>query len=421
MNYLDLQMELTEEDKNLKQTAHEFARDVMRPIARQLDSMSAEEVVADGSPMWDFLKQAYERGYHTIGLPEEMGGIQLTPLQNHIFQEEMGWGSFGLGVLLLVARLPFGPLARLAQFTGNMELVDLYVKPFCECKDGSIRGCLAVTEPDHGSDIIGGGRNEDYFKDPGIRSNVKARLEGDQWVLTGQKSAWVSGGTIATHALLMAEVDPSMGLSGRGIFACPLNIEGVTKGRPLEKIGQRDLNQGEIFFDDARIPTNHLIMGPVREGQGGGGGVGIAGTTDTVMGNLATGLARAAFEEAFGYARVRVQGGKPIIEHNSIRQRLFEMFAKVEACRSFSRAVHLYGSVVPLPEYGDASQILCTQLAYEVADEAVQILGGNGLAREYLPEKLYRDARATLIEHGNNEILAANGGKNLNDLYPRAR
>lgn len=419
MNYLDLHLDLSDEDINLKKTVHEFARDVMRPIGKQLDAMSAAEVIADGSPLWDFFRQAYERGYHTIGMPEEMGGTVLTPLQSHIFHEELGWGSFGLGILLLVARLPFGPLARIAMITGNTELADLFVKPFCQCRDGSIRGCLAVTEPDHGSDIIGG-RGEPFFTDPTFRGNVKARLEGDHWVLNGQKAAWVSGGTIATHALLFAEVDPSMGLSGFGVFACPLNIEGVTRGKPLEKIGQRDLNQGELFFDDARIPQNHLIAGPVREPQAGGGGI-IAGSTDTAMGNLATGLARAAFEEAFAYCKVRVQGGKPIIEHNSIRQRLFEMFAKVEASRSFSRAVQLYGSAVPLPEYGDAAQIFCTQMAYEVAHEAVQILGGNGLAREYLVEKLFRDARATLIEHGNNEILASNGGKRLQEFFPRTR
>ena len=190
----------------------------------------------------------------------------------------------------------------------------------------------------------------------------------------------------------------------------------------MEKMGQRDLNQGEIYFDNVRIPQKYLLFGPdmymfLHEA--------VLAAANASMGNTATGLARAAFEEALTYAKVRVQGGKPIIEHNSVRQRLAEMFAKVESCRALSRAVRLYNAAPPngvsLLEYSVASKITCTQNAFEIANEAIQLFGGNGMCREYLPEKLFRDARATLIEDGNNEILAMGAGRLLAQHYPRPR
>jgi len=420
MDYLDLDLHLTEDDMAVKRAAQKFAEKIMRPIARELDTMTAEQVIAKGSPLWDFLKAAFEQGYHCSGMPVEYGGAGLTPLQSYIVHEELGWGSFGLAVQLGVIGMPFALILGKAMLTGENELVDKFLKPFCQCKDASMRGCWAITEVEHGSDLIG--CENELFCDPKIRWSVQAKLDGEEWVLNGQKSAWVSGGTIANYALLFAGIDPLQGMSGGGIFFCPLEIPGVTKGKPLEKMGQRDLNQGEIFFDNARIPKNYLLFGTdmymfLHEAILAGANAG--------MGTMATGLARAAFEEALSYTKVRIQGGRTIIEHNSVRQRLAQMFAKVEACRSLSRAVSMYNAAPPnglrLLEYSVASKITCTQYAFENANETIQLFGGNGMCREYLPEKLFRDARATLIEDGNNEILAMGAGRLIAQHYPRMR
>ena len=108
MEYLDIQfMNLTEDDIALKKAAHKFAEEVMRPVAKELDTMSAADVVADGSPLWLFLKKAYELGYHKTLLPEYYGGLGLSPLQIHIVFEELAWGSFGLSIQLGVIAFPF--------------------------------------------------------------------------------------------------------------------------------------------------------------------------------------------------------------------------------------------------------------------------------------------------------------------------
>ncbi|MCX5852863.1 MAG: acyl-CoA/acyl-ACP dehydrogenase [Deltaproteobacteria bacterium] len=410
MDYLDISLQLSEDDIAIKNAAHEFAEEIMRPAAKALDEMSAEDGVAKKSPLWPFLKKSYELGYHRILLPEAYGGLSLSPLQLNLVLEEWGWGSMGLGVLLGVAAFPFFAIA----LTGDDELIEKYVIPFCECTDGSIRGCWCGTEPEHGSDIL---YFDDFFKNPKIKGNVQARLKGDSWIINGQKSAWVSGGTIATHGLTFLQVDPSKGMAGGGVCVVPLD-KGVSRGKPLEKIGQRDLNQSEVFFDDTKIPANHMITEPDYYPEMVDL---ILGAANAAMSALATGVARAAFEEALVYARERVQGGVPITKHTSVRQRLFDMFAKVEACRALSRAVFNFNFNVspPVTEYSIAAKTRCTQTCFEVTHEAIQILGGNGLAREYLVEKIFRDARASLVEDGLNEMLAAAGGLTITETYPR--
>jgi acyl-CoA dehydrogenase len=412
MRYFDINLNLTKEDILLRRTAREFAQKVLRPASRELDAMTAEQAVADGSPLWGFLKQAYELDLHKILLPAYYGGEGLSPLQVHLVMEELGWGGFGLALQLTVVCFPF----YLACMTGDDELIDTFVTPFCECRDGSIRGCWGITEPDHGSDVIAVG--EEYFSSNKMRGSTQARLDGNEWVISGQKSAWVSGGTIATHCLLHVQIDPSKGFAGNGICIIPLDRRGVTKGKPLEKIGQRDLNQGELYFDEVRIPKGWMLADPdfyVPFLDM------ILASANLCMASWSTGLARAAFEEALTYSKQRIQGGRPLIEHYAMKQRVFDLFARTESCRAISRAAMNLNFNISPPhvEYSLWAKTQCTEMAFRNTHEAIQIWGGNGLTKEYILEKLFRDARATLIEDGNNETLARHGGHILGEKYPR--
>ncbi|MBC2715648.1 MAG: acyl-CoA/acyl-ACP dehydrogenase [Desulfobacteraceae bacterium] len=412
MNYLDLDINLNEDDIALRQSAHRFAKEVMRPIAKELDEMTPEQVIAKDSPFWTFMKKAYELGYHKIYIPDTYGGLDLTPLQQAIIMEELAWGSVGLTVGLGVA----GFFAFGGTLTGEDYLVDNFVTPFCECTDASIVGCWGITEPDHGSDTVMPGHP--IFSDPNIKGQCRAKLDGDEYVINGQKAAWVSMGTVATHCFLFCQMDPSMGFAGSGIFTIPLDLPGVSKGAPLNKIGQRDLNQGEIFFDNVRVPKDCLIVGPEAYE------VFLETTlslTTASMGLYSIGIARAAMEEALEYAKNRIQGGKPLIEYPNVQMKLFEMFRKVETTRLMSRAAWNYNmnNTESAEEYSIIAKVHGTQSAYEVAHEAIQIFGGNGLSKEYLIEKLFRDARAMLIEDGSNDTLAISAGHKFIQTYPR--
>jgi len=138
-------------------------------------------------------------------------------------------------------------------------------------------------------------------------------------------------------------------------------------------------------------------------------------TANAAMGAIFTGTARAAYEEALAYSKERVQGGKLLFEHQIIKHKLFNMFMKVEAARALSRAaiVYNYNNTPPSIEYSIASKVFCTNTAFEVANDAVQIFGGYGMSKEYAIEKIFRDARAALIEDGANDSLMITGAHRL--------
>jgi alkylation response protein AidB-like acyl-CoA dehydrogenase len=339
-----------------------------------------------------------------------MGGAGLSPLARHIFTEEMGWGAADFAVGLGVTAFPFG----FAAMSGNQDIIREHVMPFVQDREARHVGCWAITEPQHGSDTLMVGT--DQFKDPAIGNDLRATADGDDWIINGQKSSWVSNGTIATHALAFLGVDQSQGQSGGGVAFIPLNLPGVTKGKPLNKLGQRALNQGEIFFDNVRLPKSYMVV-PTPAYQYVLDSV-LAGA-NAFMGATFTGLARAAFEEALAYSKERVQGGKRICEHQSIQLKLTNMFIKVEAARQLSRAAMVYNQTTspPATQYSMASKVYCTQAAFEVASEALQVHGGYGLAKEMLVEKLFRDARASLIEDGTNEVMSLTAARKIIDQY----
>ncbi|MHB1504899.1 MAG: acyl-CoA dehydrogenase family protein [Acidimicrobiales bacterium] len=400
--YLELSSAIEPEHEQVRDLAHQMAADVLRPASIQLDKLSPAEVVATGSPLWDVVRAWYGLGQHAAVLSEEVGGAGLDPLAQSLVFEELGWGAADLAVSLGVASFPFVFAERAAMLSGSRALIDDIVAPYVADREGRFIGCWALTEPGHGSDQLGIGMES--FNREGAGGGCRARRDGDEWVLSGQKSAWVSNGTIATHALLFCTIDPRLGMAGGGVAVVPLDVPGVKRGAPLDKIGQRALNQGEIFFDDARVPAEYMIAGP--ELYTAALDMTLA-TANAAMGSMFTGLARAAFEEALTYARERRQGGKVIAEHQLVQSKLFGMFSRVEQARALSRSVFVYNSITlpPVLQYSIASKVSCTRAAFETASDAIQIFGGTGLVRGMLVEKLFRDARSSLIEDGVNEFL----------------
>lgn len=407
--YLELNKNVTEEEAAIRDQVHRFAEDVLRPAAMELDEMPPEAVIAKESVLWDVFRHIYRLGYHTRALPEEMGGVGLSPLAQHMYSEEMGWGACDLSVSLGVTGMPFFFAAR----AGNQELIERYVKPFSEDRDVKYIGCWGVTEPQHGSDAVFMGTKSEYNTDA-VAFDVQANFDGDELVINGQKSSWVSNGTIATHAMVHLGLDRSRGMAGSGIAFVPLDLPGVTKGKPLNKLGQRALNQGEIFFDNVRIPRNYVLVG--QEGYPFMGDL-ILAAANAGMSATFTGVTRAAFEEGLNYSKERIQGGKAICEHQAVQLKLMDMFIRVEASRQLSRGAFIYNAttVPPAPEYSIAAKIFATQAAFTVASDALQLHGGYGLAKGMVIEKLFRDARASLIEDGVNDVLALAGARKILD------
>jgi len=400
MASIDYEVELSEGERAVRETVHRFAEEVMRPAGAELDAMAdPRDVIAKDSILWEVFKK--HRALGLADVPAANG--ELTPAQQArlrcIISEELGWGDSGLAISFGVAGFP----RMMAQMSGKPELIERFSANDCI-------GCWAGTEPDHGSDLIY------YMNRPGTeppgRPNCIARKDGDSFVLSGQKSAWVSNGTIAKAAAMFCAVDMGDGKRADGGFLVPLDVPGVSKGRPLNKIGQRALNQGEIFFDHVRIPADYMVIPPdaypfatemILSNANGG------------MGSIFAGVAQAAFDLAIDYAKQRVQGGVPIFQHQSVKLRLFKMFRQVQAAKALSRQVTLYNSInaPAMLHLAVASKVTSTNTAFEVASSALQIFGGNGLSREYPIEKLLRDARASMIEDGCNDLLSLKAAESL--------
>lgn len=387
----NLDVELTEVEQHAWETAHRFARDVLRPTGEKLDKLQAGEVIASNSILWEVFKKYRELGLGIFeqdsGLsPHEQAGVRC------IVGEELGWGDAGLAISLGVSNFP----TMMAHMSGNQALIERF--------PAGTLGCWAITEPDHGSDMINFDGTIGHPVGRSSKPNCIARRDGNQFVITGQKSAWVSNGTIAEAAALFCSVDMGDGKMGKAVFVVPLNETGVKKGRPTDKIGQRALNQGEIFFDGLKVPADSMVVAPEAYRTAADQ---ILCLANGGMGTTFVGCARAALELAIDYAKSRVQGDVPIFMHQSVKSRLFKMYRKVEAARALNRRVVRINMTraTPILEMAIASKVTSTQAAFDVASEALQIFGGAGISRDCPIEKIFRDARISMIEDGCNEVL----------------
>ncbi len=391
-----------EEEQAIVDTLRKFAENEMRPLGTELDKLSAEQVIASNSPLWPFFRKFQELGFNVDSLlamePQQRAKIMC------LFYEILGWGDSGLAISLAASTLP----RYLVRLFGNDYLESL-------CPDNAI-GCWGITEPDHGSDTLDPDQKAAHARGTHDRPNCVATFTSDKIIINGQKSAWVSNGTISEVSILYCASDTGAGpdpVHG-AVVIVPCNTPGVTKGKPLEKMGQRALNQGEIFFDNVEVPIANLLAGPENYQRAV---YAIHTEANGLMGAVFTGLAQRAFDLAHAYVHERKQGGVPIIRHQNVAYRLFHMLRKLEASRALVRRVVAYNTTVEHPALHAAmtAKVTGTQTGFDVANAALQLFGGNGMTREYPLEKLLRDARASLIEDGCNEILSTLGGYALTD------
>ena len=399
---------LSEDEAAIQQSVHSFAKDVLRPLGRELDGMSAEQVVAPGSPYYSLFSEAAKLGLDSdllAQLPPDMA-VRVESM----IGEEMGWGDAGLAVSLTVTAFP----GEMAKTVANQELIDLCA--------GKI-GCWMITHPDKGSDVGAFNLQREWpHGQQGNKGNMFARVGTDEIIINGQCSAWVSNGAVAQVALAYMTADYGDGFIGadglpNGIaMIVPLDLPGVSKGKPLEKIGQRALPQGEVYFDNVRIPKRFAIA---LQDEYYGNVASAWSFAGTHMAQMFTGVARSAFEMALDYCNQRKQGGQLLIDHQLTRYRLGDMLRRVELCRAVARRSLAYARLTPQghPWATASGKVTVTEEAMKVVSEALQLFGGNGLTREYPIEKLFRDARAALIEDGDSYMLTTRLGFLAQQMY----
>src|SRR5213595_52281 len=229
-------LELTDDQQKLREKCHTFAREVIRPVAAEYDR--------EQELPWPVLEEAAQQGIYDWQLYAE-ASTDPTGLSLAIVMEELFWGCAGIGLTIV---LPALALAAIRQAATDEQLARW--APECFGTPGDIKlAALAVTEPSGGSDV---------------RSiQTRARKDGDDWVIDGQK-VFIGNGGIANVHVVVATVDPQAGHRGQGVFVVPKGTPGLTMLRKLDKLGCRASHTGEIVFEDCLVPGEHLLGGEER-------------------------------------------------------------------------------------------------------------------------------------------------------------
>ncbi|SEJ15585.1 Acyl-CoA dehydrogenase [Pseudomonas linyingensis] len=366
-------LELTEEQRMIRDMAREFAH---REIAPHAQAWEKAGWIDD-----HLVAQMGELGLLGMVVPEEWGGSYIDYVAYALAVKEISAGDGATGALMSIHNsVGCGPLLNYgSQAQKETWLPDLAA--------GRAIGCFCLTEPQAGSEAH--------------NLRTRAELQGEHWVLNGAKQ-FVSNGKRANLAIVFAVTDAELGKKGLSAFLVPTDTPGFTVERSEHKMGLRASDTCAVTLDNCRIPAANLLG---ERGKGlsialsnlEGGRIGIAAQS--------LGIARAAFEAALAYARERVQFGKPIIEHQSIANLLADMHTRLNAARLLTlHAARLKSAGLPCLSEASQAKLFASEMAEQVCSNAIQIHGGYGYLEDYPVERYYRDARITQIYEGTSEI-----------------
>jgi alkylation response protein AidB-like acyl-CoA dehydrogenase len=360
--------ELTAEQRELRDLAHEFAERELRPISREWDEQE------DCPP--ELLAKAAALGLSSYAIPAEFGGGGVSAVTASLISEELAWGCAGLAAPIGATMFPVRPLLRFGTEEQKARLLPRLASP-----DGCL-AAIAFTEPGAGSDVAG--------------IQATARRDGDDYVLDGEK-CYVTNGGIAEVTLVFAKLDGAI-----TAFVLEAGDPGVRAGRKEVKLGLRASYTGSVVLDGARIPADRLLG---EEGEGFTIAMDFFQHSRPQVAAEALGIARAAFEYATAYANERRAFGKPLIAKQGVSFKLADMAMQIEASRLLIwRAAAALDAGEDAGLLGSYAKAMAADVAMSVTTDAVQVLGGAGIMRDHLVEKWMRDAKVLQIVEGTSEI-----------------
>lgn len=369
-----MQYQTTEAQEKLRQEVREFVESEIKPLAFQWDQ--------ENQFPHDIVKALAERGWMGAPFSKEEGGSGLGMVGYAIIVEELSRVDAGVGVIVSAhTSLGSWPIAHF----GTPEQKEKYLRPLAQ---GKHIGAFGLTEEHAGSDASG--------------TETTAVLEGDHYVLNGGK-IFITNGSQADTYVIFAVTSPEKGNHGISAFIVEAGWEGFTYPTVYNKLGIRSSATAELSFKNVKVPKENLLG---KEGEGfkiammtlDGGRIGI--------GSQALGIAQGAYEAALNYSRDRVQFGEPIAVNQGISFKLADMATEIDAARLLIyRAAEMKDSGQRYTKEAAMAKMFASDVAVRVADEALQIHGGNGFIKGFDVERFYRDAKITQIYEGTNEIL----------------
>jgi alkylation response protein AidB-like acyl-CoA dehydrogenase len=361
---------------------HEALRDSIRRFVTKELKPHAEEWEETTFPDWVFRRMG-ELGFLGLDKPERYGGQGGDYYTSLVLAEEIVHGRCG-GLAMGLAVHTDMAMPPILAF-GSEEQKQQWVVP-------AIRGekilCLGITEPDAGSDVAG--------------IKTRAVLDGDDYVISGSKT-FITNGHRADMIVLVTKTDPQAGYDGFTLFLVPMDAPGVIREKKLEKLGMHASDTALLAFQEVRVPRSAVL------GEAGKGfyhimwelqGERLIGAAGAVAG------AQAVFDRTLEYAKERTAFGRPIGRFQVIRHKFAEMATKIETARQlvYTTAWRFQSGQYPVREISMA-KLHASRMAVEVADECIQIHGGNGYMKEYGIERVWRDLRLNRIGAGTDEIM----------------
>ncbi|WBB65610.1 acyl-CoA dehydrogenase family protein [Micromonospora sp. WMMD812] len=387
----EFSLDLTEEQRDLRDWVHGFAAEVVRPAAAEWDAR-------EETP-WPIIQEAAKVGLYGF---EFLATCWADPtgLSLPIASEELFWGDAGIGLSI------FGTSLAVAAIYGAGtpdQMVEWVPQCFGSVDEPAV-AAFCTSEPEAGSDV------------GAMRTRAVYDEATDEWVLTGQKAYATNGGIAGVH-VVTASVEPTLGSRGQAAFVVPPGTPGLNATRKLHKLGLRASHTADVFLDDVRVPGSCLLGGRealldrldrARSGQRASGQAAMRTfeLSRPTVGAQALGVARAAYEYALDYAKERVQFGRAIIENQAVAFALADMKMEIDAARLLVwRASWMGRNNRPFTAgEGSMSKLKAGEVAVSVTDRAVQLLGGAGFLRDHPVERWYRDAKIYTIFEGTSEI-----------------
>ena len=363
---------LTDEQKALRELAHEFAEKEIRPKAGEYDEHQTHPA--------DVIAKAHEVGLMNPHVPEELGGSGLGGFEGVLIGEELCWGCSGIGTSIVANIL--GALPML--IAGTEEQQREWLPPLLE---EPILCSFALTEPNAGSDVSG--------------IQTTAVRHGDDYVINGSKMFITNAGH-ASWVVVFASTDKDAGHRGLTAFVVPTDLDGVVVEKHLDKMGQRATDTSALAFQDVKVPTANRLG---EEGQGFKIAMQTLDNTRPGTAAGAVGVARAAFELAVEYSKERVQFGQPVAMNQGVNFLVADMATEIEAARLLVwQAAWLLDQGNRATLQSSYAKRFAADTAMKATTDAVQIFGGYGYIKEYPVEKLMRDAKLFQIYEGTSQI-----------------
>ena len=365
---------LTAEHEAIRQAVREFGEEEMRPVAREYDE--------NKSYPEDLRRQAAELDFVAPHIPEEYGGAGMDMLGRVVVTEELWRADPGIGSA--IGSAGFGTSMIL-------EYGDEWMKEewLPRIASGDSASSTCISEPAHGSNVAG--------------METRAEKDGDEWVIDGNKM-WITNGTVADVAVVMAKTDPGEGHRGITAFLVPTDTPGYRSTKIDNKLGIRASDLGEIQLDDVRVPERNVV-GEVDKGFYQLMDFFASGRTGVA--SQAVGAAQGALDAAKEYAGEREQFDQKISEFQAIRHKIADMATNTEAARSLTyRAAGAIdeGAEDEAVRFASMAKLFASETAVDVADEGLQVHGGAGYVTDHPAERFYRDSRITKIYEGTSEI-----------------